>query len=344
MSKLDAIQAYLTNDLRIFKEPFFEGMEEVQVISHTEEPTWKEPLFHVRSLDYFESWHVCGIVGGRRPSTYSESPWLWNTYFKKLGIQAVLFGFDLPVEKNFMDFFQTALDTPDMLDLTVTDPYKSDAFKALENCEFPVEWSDQAKDTKAVNHVIVDASRVKLTALNTDGIGMARAVREKEDIQGKKVLIIGAGGSAVSIGYEFVRAGCDLSIVNRTPSRAESLSELLSQYQSTSRRIDWGGFDRLPSFLKDADVVINTVAEGCPLDSENIRALKGHAVLAEAKYGPKAELKDMASEGGLEYIDGRNMLFGQFAEAAAFVYPLFGIAAGRHEQVMDDMKKEYLNP
>lgn len=342
MSKLDTIQAYLTNDLRIFKEPFFENMEEIQVMSPTGETTWKEPLYRVRDLDFFGSWHICGIVGGRRPSTYSESPRLWNTYFKKLGIRGVLFGFDLPPEKDFTDFFQTALDTPDMLDLTVTDPYKSEAFQALEHIGIPVEWTDQAKHTNAVNHIIVDASQRKLTALNTDGIGMAWAVREKKEISGNHILIIGAGGSAVSIGYEFVRAGCDLSIVNRTPSRAEGLAGLLSRYKSSSRRIGWGGFDRLSSFLKDADVVINTVAEGCPLDSKLIKLAKGHVVLAEAKYGTKAEVKDIARAEGRLYIDGRAMLFGQFVEAAAFIYPLFGITADRHEQVIDDMKEEYL--
>lgn len=342
MSKLDAIQGYLTNDLRIFREPLFENMEKIQVISHTGETTWKAPLYRVPNLDFFESWNICGIVGGRRPSTYSESPGLWNTYFQKLGIRSVFFGFDLPLEKDFIDFYQTALDTPDMLDLTVTDPYKADAFKALQHIDIPVEWTDQARRTNAVNHIIVDASQVKLTVLNTDGIGMAWAVHEKNGVRGKNILILGAGGSAVSIGYEFVREGCDLFIVNRTPSRAENLSRLLSRYKSPSRRIDWGGFDRLSFFLKDADVVINTVAEGCPLDYENIRLVKDHAILAEAKYGPKAELKDMASEAGLEYVDGRSMLFGQFAETAAFIYPLFGIEARRHEQVMDDMKKDYL--
>ena len=342
MSKLDVIQKYLTNDLRIFREPFFDHMEEIQVISSTDETTWKEPLYRVPKLDFFESWYVCGIVGGRRPSTYSESPRLWNTYFNKLGVKGVLFGLDLPMDQDFNKFFQAVLDTPDILDLTVTDPYKSDAFEALNHIGVPVEWTDQARDTKAVNHIIVDASQVKITALNTDGIGMVWAVKEKHDISGKKILIIGAGGAAVSIGYEFVKAGCDLSILNRTPSRAEKLKDLFSRYKAPSRRIDWGGFDRLSSFLNDADVLINTVAEGCPLNAENIKYGKEGMILAEAKYGPKAELRDLAREAGLAYVDGRAMLFGQFVEAVRFVYPLFGIPDDHNRTVIAEMKGTYM--
>ncbi len=342
MSKLEAIQKDLTNDLRIFKEPFFENMEEIQVISSTGEPTWGEPLYRVRNLDFFESWYITGIVGGRRPSTYSESPWLWNTYFKKLGVKGVLFGFDLPAERDFDEFLASVLDIPEMLDLTVTDPYKSDAYRALLQVDLPVKWSAQAKHTHTVNHIIVDPARLELIILNTDGIGMKWAVEGVIGLSGKKVLIIGAGGSAASIGYEFVKAGNDLFITNRTPSKAEELRMLLSEYKRPSSKIEWGGFDMLSLFLKEADIVINTVAEGCPLNLKNMELLRNDVIITDTKYGPKADLRDMALKRGFKYIDGKAMLFGQFVEAVRFLYPLLGIRDDHNDAVIAEMKEVYL--
>ena len=48
----------------------------------------------VSSLDFFEAWRISGIVGGRNPSRYSESPYFWNQYFQKLGVKGVFFAFD----------------------------------------------------------------------------------------------------------------------------------------------------------------------------------------------------------------------------------------------------------
>jgi shikimate 5-dehydrogenase len=341
MSKLDRVQEYLTNDLTIFRETFFDNMEEIQVISFAKGSTRKAPLYRVPTLEYFESWHVSGIVGGRRPSTYSESPWLWNTYFKNLGVKGVFFCFDLPIEKDFNEFFQAAFDVAGLLDLTITDPYKSVAVKALEQTELPVTWSEQAKHTHAVNHILVDSSGPELIALNTDGVGMFWAVKDRSGISGKKVLIIGAGGSAVSIGYEFAKAGCNTCIINRTPSKAKDASALLARFTGPSSEIQWGGFDSLSSFLKEADIVISTVVEGCPIHPGNMGLLKEGVILAETKYGAKADLKQAAQEKGLAYIDGRAMLFGQFVEAAVVMGPLVGIAGDRHKKLIDEMKGLY---
>ena len=341
MSKLDPIQEHIDNDLRLFKDPFFENMDEIQVVSQAKGPAWKGRFYRVPDLDYFNSWYVSGIVGGRRPSTYSESPWLWNTYFRGLGVNGVFFSFDLPIERDFNDFFRIALDVPEMIDLTVTDPYKSAAFLALEQVDIPVNWSEQAKRTQTVNHILVDSSGPQLIVLNTDGIGMLWAVKELCELSGKRVLIIGAGGSSVSIGYEFVGAGCDISIINRTLSKAEDVSRLLATYAGSASKLEWGGFDSLARFLRKADIVINTVPEGCPIDNESIGMLKEGAILAETKYGPKADLKEMAFKKGLTYIDGRAMLFGQFVEAAESMCPLIGVTRDSHKEVIAEMKRHF---
>ena len=135
MSKLEFLQQFLTNDLRVFPGPFFEGLEGFpKTVDSTD--TQKHEPFRVPSLDIFEAWGICGIVGGRRPSTYSESPRIWNKYFRGIGRDVVFFAFDLPQEKDFTKFMEIALSIPKMLDLTVTDPYKHAAFQSLKGLDF----------------------------------------------------------------------------------------------------------------------------------------------------------------------------------------------------------------
>ena len=333
MSKLANLQKFLTNDLRVFKAPFFEGLEGFPGTIET--PDTQEPApYRISSLDIFDAWDICGIVGGRKPSTYSESPRMWNSYFRGIGRKAVFFAFDLPQEKDFAKFMDTLPAIPGFLELTVTDPYKHTAFLSLEGLGFQVRLSDQAADTKVVNHVILDSEKKTLLALNTDGMGMIWAIKEKVDVKGRTVLIIGEGGSAVSIGYEFVRAGSNLFITNRTHSRAKDVSELLAGSKSTGQQVSWGGFDRLSGLLNQADIVINTVPEGCPLDVKSGKSLKEGALLAETTYGSKSAIKDLAMTTGLDYVDGMDMLIGQFLEAAAKIYPLLGISRETHEEAI----------
>ena len=328
MSKLTPLQKFLTNDLRVFREPFFEDMEAVPP---------EKAGYRVSSLDVFETWYISGIVGGRHPSTYSESPNLWNPYFNKVDRKGVFFSFDLPVEKDFTEFLRTLLTVSGFLDLTVTDPYKHDAFQALLHLDIPFEMSDQARHTETVNHLILDHDQQKILALNTDGLGMIWAIKEKASLRGRKVLIIGAGGSAASIGYEFIRNGNDLTISNRTPARAEALALLLTRFKNTSQQIHYGGFDQVNRFMKRTDLVVNTVAKGCPLGIEDFEWMDENTLLAETKYGGKSELKDLAMAAGLDYIDGKAMLFGQFVEAAASLFPLLSVSSDVHERVIQSM-------
>ena len=338
MSKLAPLQKVLTNDLRAFQAPFFKGLDGFPEGDESKnDPAGNEGPYRVQTLDIFDTWAICGIVGGRRPSTYSESPKMWNRYFREIDRKGVFFAFDLPPEENFFEFMESSLNVPGFLDLTVTDPYKQPAFRFLPDLRFQLNLSEQAANTRAVNHIILDAEKEALLALNTDGMGMIRAIKEKKQIKDKKVLIIGAGGSAVSIGYEFVKAGSDLFIVNRTAAKAEALKAHLAGAKKAGQQLDWGDFDRLPDFLKESDVVINTVPEGCPLSVRHIKIMTEGVLLAETTYGRKSALKDMAVSAGLEYVDGRAMLFGQFVEAAAKVYPVLGVSEEAHKEAIKRM-------
>lgn len=336
MSKLEALQNLVANDLCSFRDPFFEGMELQPSAGSAEGETgmpevqdfrWRTP-----SLDFFETWRISGIVGGRNPSRYSESPNLWNPYFQELGVKGVFFAFDVPAEKDLLSFLIRWVRVPGALDLTVTDPYKHEVYRALQTLPLPVTPFDQVEQTQTVNHLILDGKDRRILALNTDGLGMIRALSRRIDLRGKWTLLLGAGGSAASIGAELIHRRCNLWIANRTPARAKALAESIQQSVDTRRgtggEIVWSGFEQIEEALPRTDVLINTVSNGCPIGASQVARLPAGAVLAETKYGAKAELEELAV--GRTYVDGKAMLFGQFVEAAEILHPLLGIPRNTH--------------
>lgn len=78
----------------------------------------------------------------------------------------------------------------------------------------------------AVNVVARDDGH--LIGDNTVGRGFLAGLRDLTDPQGKRVVLFGAGAAAAAIAAELIQAGIgQLTIVNRTPEKAEQLAERL---------------------------------------------------------------------------------------------------------------------
>ena len=327
MSKLDSIQKLLTNDLTRGRMPFPDKLVTV--------PGDKEYPFRIASLECFQQWNISGIVGGREPSHYSNSPGLWNPYFQALDREGIFFTFDLPESSSFVEFLDALLDVSSFVELTVTDPYKKEAFRALKTLGRSVCFSEQAAVLELVNHVISDRDTVR--GLNTDGIGMIRALSTRISLQGKTAVILGAGGSAASVAYELIRLGITIFILNRTESRAEALAERLNAVFPRADVVG-GGFDALPDLLPRADLCVNAVARGCPLKPVHTQSLSAGVVLAETKYGSKAELKELSDRLGAIYVDGNEMLFHQFVAAADVVYTVLDVSAVEYRRAVESVR------
>ena len=76
----------------------------------------------------------------------------------------------------------------------------------------------------------------ELVGENTDGKGFVESVRGLTDLDGKRAVILGAGGAARAIGVELALAGTlDLTVVNRSKGRGEELDEPLAGPDGGSR-------------------------------------------------------------------------------------------------------------
>ncbi|RIK41010.1 MAG: hypothetical protein DCC55_13195 [Chloroflexi bacterium] len=99
----------------------------------------------------------------------------------------------------------------------VTVPHKQAVILHLDRL------SPAAEAIGAVNTIIVEADGA-LLGDNTDAPGFVADLRDhRVDPAGRRVLVLGAGGSARAVVYGLAEAGCvSVAIANRTVERARS--------------------------------------------------------------------------------------------------------------------------
>lgn len=83
--------------------------------------------------------------------------------------------------------------------------------------------SEEAQRVGAVNTIIVEDG--KLFGSNADIHGAATALAAHTDLNGKKVVVLGAGGSAKALCCLLINSGSKVTLLNRTPERAARLKE-----------------------------------------------------------------------------------------------------------------------
>lgn len=139
----------------------------------------------------------------------------------------------------------------------VTIPFKEEAAALAD------ERSEAVDACGAAN--VIRARRGRLFADNTDGRGLMDAVREAGwGRRFRRVVILGAGGSARGIAYELCRCGSrQIAILNRHPSRAENIARALRpRFPSTS--ISAGELEpgRMRAEFGGADLVVQCTSLG----------------------------------------------------------------------------------
>jgi shikimate dehydrogenase len=124
-------------------------------------------------------------------------------------------------------------------------------------CSLLDEISDSAQSLGAVNCIVNDAGNLK--GHNTDGDGFLDAVKHDAglDVAGKKVLVIGSGGSARSIIYSLGKAEArEIAVINRTKNKALDALEMAG---SVGRYVEENEISKVVS---EVDLVINATPVG----------------------------------------------------------------------------------
>jgi shikimate dehydrogenase len=278
-----------------------------------------------------------GIVGGEEPSKYSHSPALWNRFFDSLGIAGRYTAFDLPSADRLEEFLAAVFSLPGFFDVTVTNPYKARAFKALGCLPGKIKIRERVRVLQSLNHLTRNSVTGEILADNTDGQGMIRALKKRLPLEGKKVLLAGAGGAALSVGYELLREGAVLTLVNIVREDALALAKTLAPYSRTGdvSVIPW---DAIGARAPGMRVLISAITAGAPLDSASVAGLPGDCLFADIRYGDKAEFALAVRGTGRSCVDGRETLYGQFRVVAENFPGLPGFDPKRAEGNLDEIE------
>lgn len=249
-----------------------------------------------------------GIIGF--PVEHSLSPFMHNTAFKALGVDAEYKLF--PLKEDELDLFFSNLQKPESLifGLNVTVPYKEKVIPYLDNL------TPFAKRAMSVNTIVISKDR-KLVGYNTDGPGFLAHLTELGiSSQNKRIAILGAGGTTRAI----LAAMCLLPeqpevvrLYNRTTSHAEELVADLEQ------RINMSRVEVVPSVddlnIELADILINTTSVGMKEDDPclvNEEDLHANMLVYDVIYAPEeTKLLKLARAKGAKTSNGLEMLFYQ---------------------------------
>ncbi len=138
---------------------------------------------------------------------------------------------------------------------------------------------DSAAQVGAVNFIRATEDR-QLVGYNTDGVGYARSLRalfdvRGEQLHGKKVVMLGAGGTGNAVAFALAQEGVRLVILNRTVEKAVQLAASISERSrsGTTPDVRAGGEDQIASEVLDADVILNVSTKGAVGTMEHFSAL-----------------------------------------------------------------------
>lgn len=178
--------------------------------------------------------------------------------------------------------------------LSVTMPLKEEVLFYLDGIDL------KAKQIGAVNTLVEESNRWK--GFNTDGLGALDAIEKRGCVRGKKVVILGAGGTAKALAFEAIRRGGEVLIVNRTEERGKRMA---SQFCLKSISMTkW----QVPLY----DILINATSVGMFPQHNKMPISKGailpHTLIFDAVFSPKeTQLLSLAKSKGCRVVSGCEM-------------------------------------
>lgn len=237
---------------------------------------------------------LAAVIGS--PVRHSLSPALHNAAFEAAGLDWRFVAFD--VAPGDATEAVAAMRTLGIGGFAVTMPHKADVAAAVDDVDAA------AAALRSVNTVVLREDGSTFGA-STDGEGFVRSLRAAGvDLDGRRIMVLGAGGAARSIVDALGRAGVsDIAIVNRTGANALAVCELAPMAR-VGELAD----------VADVDVLVNTTSVGMGTDDLPLDPSLLHAGLtvADIVYHPlRTALLAAAERAGAVTVDGLGMLVHQ---------------------------------
>lgn len=237
---------------------------------------------------------IYGILA--HPANYSMSPIVHNAGFQALNLTARYERFDIPPDKIDL-FFEKVKEK--RVGLSVSMPYKEEVAK------YCGEVSIAAKKIRAVNSLYWRNG--KLIGHNTDVIGIKKPLLEKIDLEGKHVVVLGAGGAARAAVYAAEISGSKVTVLNRNIEKAKELAKEFGCFYGSLEDYD----------KETADVVIQATSVGMMNDESLFTEKNFHPgqIVFDIIYRPlKTKFLEYAEKAGADIITGDKMFLVQAFE------------------------------
>jgi len=265
---------------------------------------------------------LLGIFG--TPIAHTLSPMMHSYMAKKSGIDMAYLAFDVLPEE-----LETAVCGAKMLGATgfnITAPHKIEIMKYIDVI------SDEAQYMNSVNTIV---NRDGLWyGYNTDGDGFCKSLLlEGHEICNKRILMMGAGGSARSLCYKLAQYGAkSISITARTEKNVHIIGEMIEKYTDTKFYDTYHPSDTY-------DMVINTTPLGMhPYEDKNpcdfMDMITEDVLCCDIIYNPNKTLFLKSAEGnGAKIVNGLGMLITQ----GILAFEHFHGVALDHKSVYDEL-------
>jgi len=262
-----------------------------------------------------------GLIG--YPIKHSISP-----YFQQAALDHYQLDICYELWETSPEKLQDIVDSlrkPQNLGANVTVPYKEAILTLLD------EVDDLASSVGAVNTIIKRDDR--LLGLNTDVNGFIEALHREGHFEpeGKRVVILGAGGVARAASFALVQEKVSsLAIINRNFERARVLAENLARYIKEDSKgskdlvtdvvvIQWQGTNSSETF-NHCDLIVNCTTIGMKHSSQerqsplSIEVIPRGILVYDLVYNPwPTTLLELAQKAGARILGGLPMLVYQGA-------------------------------
>ena len=227
------------------------------------------------------------------PVSHSKSPLMHNLAFQGLGYDGIYTRYQLEDGSQLREkFFEL-----DIRGANITVPHKESAFQACD------ELDTFAKKVGAVNTIVKKDG--KLYGYNTDAPGFLKAISEFENI--KKILFLGAGGTAQSTSVVLRDAGYDVTLLNRSSLRLERYKQM------DFKTFTFNEFEMNEPF----DLVVNMTSAGleddvlpCPIEILE-QVVPSSKACVDVIYGKETPFLKFAKNQNRPTKDGSDMLLYQ---------------------------------
>jgi shikimate dehydrogenase len=248
---------------------------------------------------------VLCIIG--HPVEHSMSPVMYNAALQELGLNFIYLAYD--VNPNQLKEAISGFKALGIRGFNLTIPHKETIIKYLDKID-PL-----AKKIGAINTVKNEDGY--LIGRNTDALGAKKGLLDAGcEIKGKKILILGAGGTAKAISFILAEDADKIIIANRTEKRAIELVKNLKKNIDLKIEGKINSEKVLREEISKAEILINTTPIGMfPKINQSLvlkNILHSDLFVFDVIYNPlETQLIKDAKEIGCKTLSGLDMLVNQ---------------------------------